>query len=220
MRNYWNLSLLLSVVIHAGFFLGLFSFLNKDGKFLKETENNKELEIISENQVGLIREPRDNFYGGKPSSLSPPYVDKFLDKLMAENEKEVSLKKNHTLEKNIKEVSLCDTPLNIFTDVALDKDLIKIPAYMEYYHSLRENIKVNTYKYYRTPDRGKVFLKFWILNSGYLEKIEIMDESVNSVVLREIALKSVREAAPFSHFTGELADFDRLEFKIYIDFQK
>jgi hypothetical protein len=199
MKNYWSWALGLSIFIHAAVLGGLPYFF----KGRSAPKVSRELKMIP-HDIEKIVENKDSesFKAESPKSV-PPYVDNFIKKVMVDNQELLSLDKLKIVEDNAKEIIVANIPK--------DKNLRKIPAYMDYYERVRERIKSNAYYYYnncRNRDRGKVFVDFVVLNNGRL----------GSVTLKEITLRSVKEAGPFLPFTEELADYVRLPFNTSINF--
>ncbi len=94
------------------------------------------------------------------------------------------------------------------------------PAVIDYYRAIREEIKKMAYHY--RPDfrgAGSVIVYFTVSSDGVLQGLAI-DNAVSTDVnrLRETALRSVRQAAPFSSFPEELKN-DLITFSIAIEFE-
>ena len=90
---------------------------------------------------------------------------------------------------------------------------------MNYYRLIREKIRSNAYRYYRSADTGKVLLSFVILHDGGLGKFSLEEDQETSSILRQIAIDSVKSAAPFPPFPAELQSYTRLSFRIPIYFK-
>ncbi len=101
--------------------------------------------------------------------------------------------------------------------VGLDK--INNPSYISYYQIVREKIRRAAYQNYTRTETGEVYISFIISNEGYLKEVRLSEEkSSSSVYLREIALRSVKDASPFPRFPKEL-DYPQLSFNIVISFE-
>ena len=207
MRYYWSIALCMSVMIHGFILVGTPAFLIKKNK-LQEDKKVREVKLSPQKIEKILNKKEDNF---KEMELPPPYVDDFMHKLMVDNKKLVSLDKPKIIEDKTREIILSDVPQ--------DKDLKKIPAYMDYYRMIREKIRTNAYHYYDSRDRGEIFLTFTIVRNGQLEDLYLNQESVSNMLLRNIGLKSVKDAAPFPPFPEELNDYARLQFNISIYFK-
>jgi len=96
-----------------------------------------------------------------------------------------------------------------------------LEEYIAYYKLLREKIKTNVNRYYaRASEEGEVYVVFSLGRDGTLKKI-LIDEarSAPSRFLKDVALKSVKNASPFPAFPGKLKR-DELIFSIAIIFKK
>jgi len=94
------------------------------------------------------------------------------------------------------------------------------PSYINYFESVREKIKTiakrNCPGYFRNSE---VLLNFVVLSNGRLKQAKILEDSTNAGNrLRNIAIRSIREASPFSSFPEDI-DLPELEFKLVISFQ-
>lgn len=102
---------------------------------------------------------------------------------------------------------------------ALNIDKINNPSYISYYQIVREKIRRAAYQNYARIETGQVYLSFIISNDGYLKEIRLSEEkSSSSSYLREIALRSIKEASPFPNFPKEL-DYPQLSFNVVISFE-
>jgi TonB family protein len=101
----------------------------------------------------------------------------------------------------------------------IDMDKINNPSYISYYQILREKIKRAAYQNCAQEEVGQVYITFVISSYGILKDVRISDEksSPNSY-LREIALRSVKDASPFPNFPREL-DYSSLSFNVLISFE-
>ncbi|MFH0856194.1 MAG: energy transducer TonB [Candidatus Omnitrophota bacterium] len=100
-------------------------------------------------------------------------------------------------------------------------DLAKIgnPSYISYYQVVREKIRRSAYQNYNRSDTGEVYVTFIISSSGYLNDYRLVEEKSRAAdYLKEIALASVRNAAPFPRFPKEL-DYSQLSFNVVISFE-
>ena len=107
----------------------------------------------------------------------------------------------------------------ILADISPDMAIEKVPGYMDYYHLIRAKISKNAYHYYTNNARGGVFLTFTVLNNGNLANIGLKPSSNSNARLQQIALRSVKDAAPFTVFPPELSSYPSLEFNIAIYFK-
>jgi TonB family protein len=207
MRNYWNIALGISLLLHTFFLVGL-PYFHFDKNINQNKKDLKEIELIpTQIEERKIEEETTNL-----QDIPPPYVEDIMQRLNPLNYKEnIHLTKPTMIEENIKEIILSEVPQ--------DKKVEKLSAYMDYYRLIREKIRRNAYRYYNTQESGEVFLRFTVLKDGRLESIYLDEESVRSNFLREIALRSIKEAAPFPSFPEELKNYHQLQFNISIYFK-
>lgn len=102
---------------------------------------------------------------------------------------------------------------------SVDKDKAHNPTYTSYYQVVREKIKHAAYQEYTRTEMGEVYLSFVISSDGDLKQKRIVDEKSSfSPYLREIALKSLKNAVPFPKFPKEL-DYPQLSFNVIVSFE-
>jgi TonB family protein len=145
----------------------------------------------------------------------PPFIDrKVLSKSsMQSMRKELSLDKPALVKPDIiaikKKVTL----------PAVDLAKIGNPSYISYYQIVREKIRRSAYQNYNRSDTGEVYITFVISNAGYLDDVRLVEEKTRAAdYLKEVALASVRNAAPFPKFPKEL-DYSQLSFNVVISFE-
>lgn len=101
----------------------------------------------------------------------------------------------------------------------VDQDKIDNPSYISYYQLVREKIKRAAYQNYSRVDTGNVHISFVISNDGYLKNLILNDEkSCLNNYLKEIAVRSVKDASPFPNFPKDL-DYPQLSFNVIISFE-
>jgi len=123
---------------------------------------------------------------------------------------------------------LFDKPLFVKSDViavkrkiTLQPDKLEInnPAYLNHSQMVREKIKRALYQNYSGTDTGQVNLVFVLTKEGVLKDVRVVDEtSVLNPYLKEIVLRSIKDAAPFPNFPKEL-DYPQLSFNVVISFE-
>lgn len=102
---------------------------------------------------------------------------------------------------------------------AVDIDKINNPSYLSYYQIVREKVRRAAYQNYTHTDVGEVYLSFVVSRNGFLSDMRLVEEkSSASNYLRDIALRSIREASPFPDFPKDL-DYPRLSFNVIISFE-
>jgi TonB family protein len=101
----------------------------------------------------------------------------------------------------------------------LDVEKINNPIYINYYQTVREKIRRCAYQNYSRSDTGQVYLTFIIISDGNLGDVRINDEKTEAnLYLKQIALKSIKDASPFPAFPKEL-DYPQLTFNVIISFE-
>jgi len=102
---------------------------------------------------------------------------------------------------------------------AIDMGKMNNPSYMSYYQFVREKIRRSAYQNYAKTETGEIYLSFIIARNGTLQDIRLIeDKSSSSMYLRELAIRSVRTATPFTEFPKEL-DYPQLSFNVIISFE-
>jgi len=148
-------------------------------------------------------------------TTSPPFIDK---EGIFRNSKEIISQKYIFTKPAIIKQNVMATKKKI-TLPPIDMDKINDPSYLSYYQIVREKIRRAAYQNYSHTEVGEVYLSFAILSGGSLKKIQLVEErSSPSPYLREISLKSIKEASPFPNFPKEL-DYPQLSFNVVISFE-
>lgn len=139
-----------------------------------------------------------------------PYIEDFTQKLILEDMKVLSLDKPQPAQERIREVAIADMP---------DKNLRKLPEYMDYYQLIRTKIAKTAQRLYDGEDGGTIFVSFTVLPDGRLGDVYLEENSAKSKHLREVAVESIHEASPFPSFPKELAKRSSLPVSIPINFK-
>lgn len=93
------------------------------------------------------------------------------------------------------------------------------PSYLSYYQIVREKIRRCAYQNYMRQETGEVYISFIVSSAGPLKELKLTEEkSSPNPYLREIALRSVKDASPFPNFPKEL-DYPNLSFNVVISFE-
>lgn len=93
------------------------------------------------------------------------------------------------------------------------------PSYINYYQIVREKIRRSAYQNYMYIETGQVYVSFIISNDGGIKDVRLAEEKTTANnYLKDIAIKSVRDASPFPNFPKEL-DYPQLSFNIIISFE-
>jgi outer membrane biosynthesis protein TonB len=211
MRNY-GVALTLSLVFHAFVITGMPNIILRKTNNLgekKETQPLREIKMMPQDITKIKKEPSRRDSGADPEPL--PYIENIMTKLI-KNDNLTDLTKPQILEKPIKEITISEiSPAN--------QSLKNNPAYMDYYRLIRERIRANAYANYNYNKKGEVSLTFLIFHDGSLHDVSLNPESIEDATLRKIAIKSVKESAPFPSFPAELQKYSKLQFKIPIYFK-
>ncbi|MGD0335797.1 MAG: hypothetical protein ABSB18_01670 [Candidatus Omnitrophota bacterium] len=101
----------------------------------------------------------------------------------------------------------------------LDADKINNPSYISYYQIVREKIKRAAYQNYTGSETGEIIISFSISQDGYVKGMHLVENKTFSAYLRQIALNSIKEAAPFPKFPKGLLDYPQLTFNVAITFE-
>lgn len=100
----------------------------------------------------------------------------------------------------------------------VEMNKINNPSYVSYYNLVREKIRRAAYQNYSHAETGEVYLAFVVSKIGALNTVKLIEErSSGNIYLREVALRSIREAAPFPPFSKDL-DYPQLSFNVIISF--
>lgn len=99
-------------------------------------------------------------------------------------------------------------------------ETFKTPEYKSYYQLIREKIRRFAYYNYRKLQEGEVFLTFSLTPKGELAEVSVNEQkSSKDDYLRNTALNSIREAAPFGDFPEKLKKNLKLSFNVIISFE-
>jgi TonB family protein len=102
---------------------------------------------------------------------------------------------------------------------AIEMAKIDNPSYISYYQIVREKIRRSAYQNYTHNETGEVYVSFIISNDGYIKDVRLAEEKTKANdYLKNIALRSIRDASPFPNFPKEL-DYPQLSFNIIISFE-
>ena len=207
-------TLVISLIIHTTIFLKL-PFIDFFSK--RRPENKTELTYIKDRAMLPSLKFYDEVFPKQPSKqpsskavAPPPYVKK--EKIFG-IPKNLSIKKPKFLRPEIIAVK------KKITLPPLDDEKITNPVYLNYYQMIRERIKRAAYQNYTSLINGEVYMSFIILNNGQLRNTRIDEaKSTAYAYLKEIARKSIYDAAPFPSFPKNL-DYPELSFNVIISFE-
>lgn len=147
----------------------------------------------------------------------PPFIDIDKDKLVSQNRQILSRQPDFNKPVLVKP-DVIAVKKKISTP-AVDIDKINNPSYLSYYQIVREKVRRSAYQNYTHTDTGEVYLSFVVSRNGFLSDMRLVEEkSPASKYLRDIALRSIRDASPFPAFPKDL-DYPRLSFNVIISFE-
>jgi len=98
-------------------------------------------------------------------------------------------------------------------------NLPKNPVYLKYYRTIRDKIRRYAYYNYNRAYAGEIYISFLVTSEGSLKALKIIDEkSTSSDYLKEIAVRSIKDSAPFPPIPKEL-NYPELSFNVIIAFE-
>ncbi|MBU1853597.1 MAG: TonB C-terminal domain-containing protein [Candidatus Omnitrophica bacterium] len=104
-----------------------------------------------------------------------------------------------------------------------EKDDAKRATYISYYRAVREKIKRSANQLYpknRYLGEGEVVLSFIVASSGELLQVRLIEErSINSSLLRKIAVSSIQDASPFPPFPEGMDQY-QIVFNVVLAFEE
>lgn len=218
----FQIAFLVSLITH-----GIILFQNTDLNIFPTHKKEQDLEI------SYVKEPKNALEPTKPVQLKKEPFLKIPSKITAKKvspppfiDKENIFKRNHT---SVLPESTFVKPALVKPDIIAIKkkitlppvniDKINNPSYISYYQIVREKIRRAAYQNYTRTETGEVYLSFIVSFDGYLREVRMVEEkSSSSAYLRDIAARSVKDAAPYPSFPKEL-DYPQLSFNVIISFE-
>lgn len=93
-------------------------------------------------------------------------------------------------------------------------------GYIDYYQLIRDSIYSRLKEHYKKcREKGEVLLLFTLRADGSLLSVQVDEpNSTNNTVLFDIAVRSVREAAPFPHFPKAIS-LPKMRFDLLVTFK-
>ncbi|MFH1857117.1 MAG: hypothetical protein ABH836_07875 [Candidatus Omnitrophota bacterium] len=200
-----------SIVSHALFFLKIPGF-SPAPAYKEVTTVYSEEKIfaagVAKMDVTTKKSPKDNNLEvvKKNVPVQKEYFKKVEDKHKEEPVKE---SKDKIEVKNTGNKAICN-----------DDFLCDLSEFYNYRQYLRQTIKETiSYAGINLPRKGEVIVEFKLLCDGTLKDVFVREDlSINDVLLRNRAVKSVQDAAPFKSFPKELA-LKEMVFQIPISFE-
>lgn len=177
-----------------------------------------------------IRQIEVTYYQIKETPKTPLSTSSVPIREKIEVKKTVPLAENIEVKKDLisklKERLIEEKPI-IRRDVSIKGDSLQDASeigrrveYLNYYQLVREEIRRCAYRNYsRGFAEGEVYISFALFPNGQLKEAKIIDEkSTHIPFLKEIALKSIRDASPFPPFPKDISS-SQLSFNVIISFQ-
>jgi len=229
-NNSLRITLIISLAVHSGIVL-LAQFNYMPSKALPKEVEVTYLDTKSAETVKLRKElPRRQVKLPQagvntkplPQELENPTDRSFVRKLLPPLfRKEKVFSKYNEFLKNKPQLSKPDV-IAVKKKIALtplEPNRITNPSYISYYQIVREKIRRCAYQNYSSEDSGDVYLSFLISADGSLVKAMVIEEkSVPNAYLKQVAIKSVKDASAFPPFPKDL-DYRELSFNVIISFE-
>jgi hypothetical protein len=147
-------------------------------------------------------------------AIQLPYISDII-KMKQQEDISKANEEKITLEKN--------TQIAIHKKINLppvDLEKINDPYYISYYQIVREKIRRSSYQMYSKNEKGEVYVSFVVYQTGELKDVRIDNNKTKcSDDLKELAIISIKGAAPFPEFPVELQRYRELNFKIILSFE-
>ena len=219
----FQIAFLISLLTH-----GVILFQNSNLTLFPRNKKEQNLEVVYLRNPRETKEFQKNAISKKEAPLKlplkitadkrvpPPFIDKesiFKGRSAISQQRDTSFTKPAFIKTDIIAIK------KKITLPPIDIDKINNPSYISYYQIIREKIKRAAYQNYTRSEVGEVCFSFIISNDGYLKEVRLKEEkSSSSPYLRQIALRSIKDASPFPNFPKEL-DYPQLSFNVVISFE-
>jgi hypothetical protein len=223
MKNYWNIALGYSFLLHTVIMTGLPAV--GVNKVFKPSQSIKEV-LIPTTVIRIVIEKKD--IANDHRRLSPGDSKQPIEKLLTKDRGFYLAQNQNLLEQDVlfkhkdafslDKAVILEVPSKevILDDVSQDTNLKNNPAYKNYGLLIREKIRNNAQRYYKISEVGDIDLFFIVQQDGHLEDFH----TTGLQPLREIVARSLKDAVPFPPFPKELKGHNRLDFKIVVHFKK
>ncbi len=219
----FQITLLISLIIH-----GIILFQNPNLNFFPKIKKEKDLEISYIKKSEKIRSDFKSQQSAKrepffkiPQKITPdkrmppPYIDR--EKIF-KGDKSITPRPPDFKRPEFSRPEIVAVKRKI-TLPPIDIDKINNPSYISYYQIVREKIRRAAYQNYTGRDTGEITVSFVISDDGYLKEMRLVEKkSTSSKDLRDLALRSIKDAAPFPNFPKEL-NYLQLSFNLTITFE-
>ncbi len=211
-----RIALLISVLFHAATFLPLVHFKNSS---VQKKAPSLKITYLAPREISSKKPLAEN----EPRRLVKQTNEK--DAVMESQVKTAQALKGQDVLLKRKEDKPLPAPLkpvNEYAKIEIPPELPKEKEalYLSYYQSIRQKIRSFVVENYpRFIACGEVCLYFILSSDGRLKEINVVEErSSPNRPLREIAVKSLRDASPFSPFPKDLSQ-PQLSFNVIISFE-
>lgn len=225
--KFFYYAIIISCVVHLGFF-SHFYLTHRDLRFWEKPAEVSYSIIQQEEPPSLPEQKVDN--------IDPNVVQKLIEtiKPLADDQMFGQVPQPPKAESLLQEPDIMDNVdmfdrkperlkgVKVTKEVSipmLQSEKINTPSYITYYQIVRDRIRDRAYSNYTRLSVGEVFVTFVIKSDGALSGLQVLEaKSAANDFLREVGLKSVREAAPFPPFPKDLS-YPELTFNVSISFQ-
>lgn len=221
--KFFRSTLIISALAHISFIAVQLPKLD----FIKKNRRKTEINVVYLKNVPPPPQYPKGEAAKRPLARIPPKVTAADTSLLD------ALKKNPSTLKNKSEFAVKEPavikPFTLKPDTTPAKKKITLPpvemskitnpSYINYYQLVREQIRRSAYQGYSRTETGEIYISFLIMQDGTLRDIKLIeDRSTPSYYLRDIAVKSVKAAAPFKAFPNDL-NYQQLSFNVIISFE-
>jgi len=223
-NNFFRVAFFISLFIH-----GVILLQNPNNKFFPRDGFPKKIEVMYVNNPqkakDLIQHKKTGKAMEEPFLKFPPVITaskkappQFITREVFNPQRRSLNKESFLIKPALTKPDIVAVKKRI-TLPSLDIDKSNNPTYISYYQIVREKIRRAAYQNYTRTETGEVYLTFIISSNGFIRDSRIEDDkSSNSAYLREIALRSVKDASPFPNFPKDL-DYPQLSFNVVVSFE-
>ncbi|MCM8800793.1 MAG: hypothetical protein NC912_02095 [Candidatus Omnitrophica bacterium] len=212
----FQIAFFISLILHSTIFIQNIKFSILPKNKIQESQINYVI-MDRKNQILETKKAEDGFLKLSPKILTKISPSPFKDNIIQKNKELIDF--NKTLNKPEVIKSELVALQKKVTLPPLDIDKLDQPYYISYYQTVREKIRRAAYQNYLRNDTGEVYLSFILSHNGELKEVRLVEGKTKaSDYLKEVALRSIKEAAPFPSFPKEL-DYPQLSFNVIISFQ-
>jgi len=227
--KFFRYAIIISLTVHIGFFTH-FYLTHRNFKFWEKPAE------VSYSIIKQDQKPSPSMVEQKLNNINPNVVEKLLEAMRppADDQLVGNVPQPPKTESLLQEPGIMDNVdmfdrkperlkgVKVTKEVSipmLQSEKINTPSYITYYQIVRDRIRDRAYSNYTKLSVGEVFVTFVIKSDGSLSGLQVLEaKSAANEFLREVGLKSVREAASFPPFPKDL-NYPELTFNVSISFQ-